>query len=201
MKLHLRHLGLLLLLVLPGFAHLTLAGDPENDRLPNLDQHSAEGLRLQCSLVKKQFKVGEPVNVWCLVTNLTDRVKPIVWHPSTGSHYCLVQGETAWMGGILPLVVPQLHETLKIKSTGWSPEYLLYIPPHSSVRLLLTYRPERPEKFEGRVVYDPMTHGGGFIGDESLEKAKKACAFSNTFEYEVTVGEKKQENGDHSTTN
>jgi len=69
---------------------------------------------------------------------------------------------------------------------------VLYLPPRSSVYLRLTYKPERPEKFKGRVVYDPIIHGGGFVGAEGLEKAKQACVFSNTFEYEVTDGGKQQ---------
>lgn len=162
------------------------AAEPSSDPLPKLDEDSTKGLQFHCSLVKTHFTMGEPVDIWCVVTNTTDSTKRLVWHPSTGSHYCLVRGETNWMGGILPLVLPQLRDEITIKSTGWSPEYLLFLPSHASVTLLLTYKPERPEQFKGRVVYDPITHGGGFIGDDEVEKAKQACAFSNTFEYEVT---------------
>ena len=191
MKRHSRNPVLWLLPVFAGVTRLATAADPEKGPLPKLDEHSAKGLQFHCSLVKTNFTVGEPVNVSCLVTNTTDSIKPIVWHPSTGSHYCLVKGETAWMGGVLPLVIPQLRDEIKIKSRDLSPEFLLFLPPHSSLHLLLTYKPERPERFKGRVVYDPMTHGGGFFGDEALEKAKQACVFSNTFEYEITDGEKK----------
>jgi len=186
-----RHTVIWLLAAVIGLVQVAHTADSSNDQLSKLDEHSAKGLQFQCSLVKTNFNVGEPVNVWCAVTNTTDSIKPIVWHPSTGSHYCLVRGETNWMGGILPLVQPQLRDEIKIKSTGWSPEYILHLQPHSSVTLLLTYKAERSEKFQGRVVYDPNTHGGGFFGDDALEKAKEACAFSNPFEYEVTDGEKK----------
>lgn len=186
-----RHAARWLLPAVVGASILGYAADTSDDRLPKLDQDSAKGLQFQCSLVKSSFTVGEPVNIWCAVTNTTDSTRPIVWHPSTGSHYCLIRGETNWMGGILPLVLPQLQSEIRIKSAEWSPEYLLYLPPHGSVTLLLTYRPERPEKFRGRVVYDPITHGGGFAGAEALEKAKQACAFSNTFEYEVVERVKK----------
>jgi hypothetical protein len=158
--------------------------------LPKLDENSAKGLQFHCRPAKTNFVVGEPVNIWCTVTNSTGTTKPMVWHPSAGSHYCLVPGETNWMGGILPLVQPQLRDGIKITSTGWSPEHLLFLPPHTSVTLLLTYKPERGEQFKGRLVYDPMTHGGGFFGEDALENAKHACAFSNTFEYEVTDGVK-----------
>lgn len=161
------------------------AGSP-TETSPRLDENSAKGLQLRCSLSKTNFVVGEPVNIWCAVTNTTDTTKPLVWHPSTGSHYTLVQGETNWMGGILPLVQPQIRDGIKITSTGWSPEYLLFLPAHSSLTMLLTYKPTRPDRFRGRVAYDPMTHGGGFFGEEALETAKQACAFSNFFEYEVT---------------
>jgi hypothetical protein len=51
----------------------------------------------------------------------------------------------------------------------------------------LTYKPEHAETFKGRVVYDPMTHGGTtFAGDAQEERAKQACAFSNTIEYQIT---------------
>jgi hypothetical protein len=78
-----------------GVAVLARDADPKGDPLPKLDEHSAKGLQLQCSLPKTNFTVGEPVNVWCLVTNSTAGVKPIAWHPSTGSHFGLVMGETA----------------------------------------------------------------------------------------------------------
>ncbi len=185
MKRHSANPLLWLFPVVLGIAFLASAADIESETLPKLDRDSAKDLHVRCSLVKTNFTVGEPVNIWCLVTNTTDTIKPMVWHPSTGSHYCLVQGETAWTGGVLPLVIPQLRDAIKIKSTGWSPELLLFLPPHSSVNLLLTYKPERPERFKGRMVYDPMAHGGGFFGDEASEKAKQACLFSNTFEYEV----------------
>jgi hypothetical protein len=185
MKRHSANPLLWLFTVVVGIAFLASAADTEKDALPKLDQDSAKGLQVRCSVVKTNFTVGEPVNVWCLVTNTTDAIKPMVWHPSTGSHYCLVQGETAWTGGVLPLMIPQLRDAIKIKSTGSSPEFMLFLPPHSSVSLLLTYKPERPERFKGRMVYDPVTHGGGFSGDEAFEKAKEACLFSNIFEYEV----------------
>ncbi len=186
-----RHTVIWLLGAVFGLVQSANTASP-NDQLPKLDENSARGLALRCSLAKTNFTVGEPVNVWCVVTNTTDSITPMVWHPSTGSHYCLVEGETNWMGGVLPLVQPQLRDEMKIRSAGGSPEYILYVSPHSSVTLLLTHKPERPQKFRGKVVYDPMTHGGGFFGDEALEKARQACAFSNTFEYEITEGVRKK---------
>lgn len=185
MQHHLRTSGLGLFLLFAGIALLARAADPERDSLPKVDENSAKGLQFSCSLTKTNFTVGEPVNVWCLVTNTTDSVKPILWHPSSGSHYCLVAGETSGIAGVLPLVIPQLREPITIKSTGSSPEYILYLPAHASLYLLLTHKSDRPQSFKGRVVYDPMTHGGGFSGQEELEKAKQACVFSNPFEYHV----------------
>ncbi len=86
----------------------------------------------------------------------------------------------------MPLVSPQLREGITVKSADSSPENVLYLPPGSFILLRLSYKPERAERFRGRVVYDPMTHGGGFFGDDALEKAKQACVFSDIIEYEVT---------------
>jgi hypothetical protein len=187
-----RILSLLLpLLTLVGTACTpVLAADASSNSLPQLDEDSAKGLQFHCRPAKTNFVVGEPVKIWCAVTNTTDSTKALVWHPSAGSHYRLVRGDTNWMEGLLPLVQPQLRNEIKIKSTGWSPEYLLFLPPHTSVTLLLTHT-AGPERFQGRVVYDPMTRGGGFFGEKAFEKAKQACAFSNTFEYEVTDKPKK----------
>jgi len=162
---------------------VALAADPPSDSLPPLDKNSAKGLEFYCTLAKTNFVVGEPVNIWCAVTNTTDSTKP---HPFVGSHYCLVRGETNRTGGLLPRVLPQLKEAIKIKSAGWANEQILYIPPHASVMLLLTYKSGRPEQFKGRVVYDPIMHGGWGTEDD-----KQACAFSNTFEYEVMGKDRK----------
>ena len=89
------------------------------------------------------------------------------------------------------MVIPQLREAIKIKSKALSPEYVLYLPPHSSVHLLLSYKPDRPERFRGRVVYDPLEPRADFAGVKTLEEAKQACIFSNMIEYEVTAGDKK----------
>lgn len=113
------------------------------------------------------------IRVLCQVSNTTDSVKPIVCHPSAGSHYCLVQNATSWLAGILPVVIPQLWEGIRTKPTGWSPEHILYLSSHSSVHLQMTYKPEHPEKFKGRVVYDPMTHGGGFSGDDACRRQSR----------------------------
>jgi hypothetical protein len=52
--------------VLVGIAFLASAADTEKEPLPKLDQDSAKGLQVRCSLVKTNCTVGEPVNVWCL---------------------------------------------------------------------------------------------------------------------------------------
>jgi hypothetical protein len=163
-----------------------------SEELPRLDEQSAKGLQIQCSPAKTNFVVGEPVNLWCVITNTTDVVKPVAWHPSSGSHFCLAKNEDSWMTGILPQVLPQLDNSVRIRSVAGSPEYVLLLPPHSSLRLLLTHKPERSAKFRGIVVYDPLTHGGGFFGNEGLEKAKRACVFSREFEYEVSDSEKRR---------
>jgi hypothetical protein len=138
-------------------------------------------------LTKTNFLVGEPVNIWCAVSNTTDGSKPLIW-ASESQHFGVAHDETTWFEGILPLVTPQLRDGIKTKSTGWANEQILYIPPHASVTLLLTYNASlNPKQFKGIVVYDPPgSPGGGYVGGEGLEEARKLCGFSNTFEYEVT---------------
>ncbi len=125
-----------------------------------------------------------------MVTNTTENVKAIAWHPSSGSHFSLAKDEASWTTGIMPLVVPKLRDSIKIGPISGTPEHALLLQPHSSLDLLLTYKADSPEKFRGIVVYDPDTHGGGFFGSKAEAKAREACVFSNPFEFEV-IGTKK----------
>jgi len=77
---------------------------------------------MRCDAAQKKFEVGEPVNIWCTVTNTTDGVKPIAWHPSAGSHFCLVNGEAVKFEGILPLAIPQIQEPLYQHSKRLNPD-------------------------------------------------------------------------------
>lgn len=151
--------------------------------LPELDTTSAKGLRIECGLAKTRFAIGEPVNIGCTVTNITDTTQPVGWHPN-GSHFCLVQGDKTW-GGILPLAIPELHSPILMKSRDMQPGYVFYLPPRQSMQFCLTYKGTQAEKFKGRVVYDPI-HPREFLTNIAEE-----LVFSNKLEYEVSAeGEK-----------
>jgi len=182
-----RILTLSAFLVAFGTAIIARGADQKDTPLPKLDGPSAKGLQIECHVQQTKYAVGEPVNIWCAVTNTTDNIKPIGWHPSTGLHFCCVQGDTASFEGLLPLVIPQIRDSLLIKSKDSQPGYIIYLPPHKSLQLLLTYKAERPIKFRGKVVYDPLDPRNGFAAS-TKEKGppwKNEWVYSNTFEYEV----------------
>ena len=159
----------------------------ETAPLPKLDGRSAKGLELECSLVQATFAVGEPVNIWCTVKNTTDSTKPVGWHPFGGGHFCQVQGDKPGWGGLLPTVVPHLDRPIMITSRD-VPGYVLFVPPHESIQILLTHKEDRPGKFKGRAVYDPVDPRDG---TRELTKDgppwKDELLFSNEFEYEVVA--------------
>ena len=164
-----------------------------NTELPKLDGESAKGLQLECRLVKTNFVVGEPVNIWCVVSNTTGSVKPIAWHPSSGCHLCCVRSNTKSFSGVLPLVIPQLFDSIMIKSQEGRPGYVLFLPPHASITLLLTYTSAQPEKFAGRLVYDSLAPraGWGRVDGEDGPTWNNEWISSNAFEYEVRAAQKK----------
>lgn len=162
--------------------------DQAGGELPEFDASTAaKGLELRCEPVagKTNFVLGETIELLCILTNTTDEIKPVAWHTTAGDRFTLVRGETNWFGGLLPRVQPQLREEIKVRPRNGTPGHLFFLPAHSSINLLLTYEGVRPESFRGRVVYDPVAHGGGFFGEEDMEKYRQMCAFSNVFEYQV----------------
>ncbi len=163
----------------PGYA----AAAEDKAQLPELDSQSSRGLMIECGLVKRRFSIGEPVNIWCTLTNTTDRVKPIAWHASAGSHFCCVRAGSKSREGVLPRAYPQLDEAVLIKSSDLAAGYVLYLPPGRSLRMLLTYRPVEPETFKGTVVYDPLSPRGTFTGPAWHED----WISSNEIEYEVVA--------------
>ena len=162
--------------------------------LPKLDGDSAKGLEIKCSLVKRQFMVGDPVNVWCTIRNTTNSIKPIVWHSLGGMNFCLVSADHAmWEGGLLPTAIPLLDQPIMIKSVDISkPIYLLFVPAHESIRILLTHKPDRPLRFKGRIVYDPLAPRGEWgVSGKDGPPWRNELVSSNEFEYEVvTAGAK-----------
>jgi hypothetical protein len=166
------------------------AGEPAS--LPELDGKSAKGLEIECRLVKARFAVGEPVNVWCTITNATDSAKPIGWHPSAGGYFCQVQGDKVTWEGLLPMAIPQLDRPIIIKSNEVRPGYVLFIPAHESIRVLLTHKEDRPVKFKGRIIYDPLDPRGSWaVTNKHGPPWTTEWVFSNEFEYEVVAAKAK----------
>jgi hypothetical protein len=168
-------------------------GTGKRSELPKLDGKSGKGLKIECRLTKVQFAVGEAVNVWCTVTNTTDSIKSIGWHSNTGEHFCLVERDRATREGVLPRAYPQLRSAIMIKSKVMHPGYILFLPPRESIQVLLTYEAERPEKFKGRIVYDPVAPREGRVvtdGEEDGPPWKGEWVCSNELEYEVIEGGK-----------
>src|SRR5208282_925479 len=96
----------LLLLTIPALSYPGV--QPNAD--PESEERSAKGLQIQCHPATSTFRIANPVNLWCVVTNTTRSVKSIAWHPSAGAHFCLAEDQASWMSGILPQVVPKLRE-------------------------------------------------------------------------------------------
>jgi hypothetical protein len=121
------------------------------------------------------------------VKNTTDGIKPVGWHPFGGGHFCQAQGDKAAWAGLLPTAIPHLDRPIKITSKD-GPGYVLFVPAHESIRILLTHKEDRPGKFKGRVMYDPLAPRGGWDGTtKDGPPWKDEWLFSNEFEYEVVA--------------
>ena len=179
-----------LLALLAGAGLLANAADSERSQLPKADEYSTSGLQIECHPEKPKFVIGEPVILRCAITNTTDSVKRIGSYPasywSPQLHFRCVKNEASWMSGVLPEVTLQIHLPITRNEFG------IFLPPHTTLEIVLTRKSSRAEMVGGILVYDPSMHGGGLIGNDGLEKAKRACIFSNPFEYEVMAAEKKK---------
>src|ERR1022692_3213514 len=96
-----------------------VAADQTRDPLPSPDECSAKGLQFDCMVTKTNFLVGEPVYIWCAVTNTTDSSKPLIW-ASESSHFIVAHDETTWFEGFEPRVTPQLRDGIKSKPIGYA---------------------------------------------------------------------------------
>lgn len=159
--------------------------------LPKLDRESGRGLEIWCRLVKKQFNVGEPINIWCTVANTKNETKPLGWHSNAGNYFCLVASGVTTRTGILPSAFPQLDKAVMIRSQESKPGYVLFIPPLESITVLLTYNATQPEEFSGSVVYDPVAPRGGFAYADAEDAGppwRDEWVYSNAIEYTVVAG-------------
>lgn len=174
--------ALWLLTLVAGTTLLVNAADSELGDLPEL---STAGLEIECHPEKTKFVIGEPIILRCAITNTTDTTKRIRSH-SPYTHFRCVKNEASWFSGACPKAALEIRPPIK------RIEYEILLPAHTQLDVVLTLKSSRAQVFSGILVYDPGIHGGGFFGSDSLEKAKRACLFSKTFEYEVTGAETKK---------
>ena len=185
--------ALTILLVTASSANTGQTGG-EAVSLPKLDGKSGKGLKIECRLLKTKFVVGEPVNMWCTIKNTTDSIKPIGWHPKVGAYFLCLHNDhdkpRKW-GGLMPKAYPQIDTPIMIKSNEMRPDYILFLPPGKSIQILLTFKLHEPEKFKGRIVYDPVAPRsdgiGIFMSKDDHPPWRHELVFSNEFEYEVVA--------------
>jgi hypothetical protein len=145
------------------------------------EEYSAKGLEIECHPTGTNILAGQSMTVRCTVTNTTDGVKRIQAYPSANLHFHCISDKASWSNGVSPRVSPQIRPPVRAGQGG------VILPPHTSLELLLTLKHERPGRVRYILVYDPDIHDGGFFGSDALEQAKRACGYSNPFEYEVTA--------------
>jgi hypothetical protein len=153
--------------------------------ITNVPLYSVSDFQMVCQPEKTKFLVGEPLTFRCAITNTTDSVKRVPLYGSPAHHFIFMQGEASWPSGVLPDANLQIHPPLTREQDA------IVLPPHSTLEVRLSLKSIRAGVFKWVAVYDPGVHGGGFFGAEALAKAKKACLFSNPFEYEVTAEKRK----------
>jgi hypothetical protein len=155
------------------------AADPVNETTPE-QESPAKGLELHCTPLPTKLNYGGTVTIVCVVTNTTDTFKPL---SNSDLHYCLVKEGDPWHTGQVPNITAHLTDRIEVEPAYWGQN--LYIPPHSCLSMEFTVIASELGKFKGKIVYDPVVHGGGIFGDDALEKAKKACVYSNDIEFNV----------------
>jgi len=185
MNKHLQQLPLWLCTFLAGAALLVNAAGSEPSDLLQADEYSKEGLQMECQPVKTKFVIGESVILRCSITNSTGSEKRIRSYLPR-AHFRFIENEMTWLSGSSPEVTLQIRPPIK------SNEFEILLPAHTQLDILLTLSSARAQVFRGMLVYDPALHGGGFFGSDAIEKARRACLFSKTFEYEVTHAETKR---------
>jgi hypothetical protein len=172
--------------LLAGATPLASAADAGDGTVAEEYDFSASGLEMQCHPVKTNFAMGEPQIFRCAITNTTDSDKRISLDVAPGLHFHFSKDEASWSTGFHPKVAPQIRPPLRHEPGA------IVLPPHTTLEIQFTNQSSRPGAFRWLAVYDPDVHGGMIVENEGLEKAKKACVFSNTFEYEVTAAESRK---------
>jgi hypothetical protein len=157
--------------------------------LPKLEADSAKGLRLECSPSRERFSTNERVRINCRVINTTRETKPVGWTIGTGANFCLCPSNEPYWGGLLPEPIPHLSESLVVKDGYPLPaQKIPYLPPSQVVDFTLDcgYY-DKPQKFKGRIVYDPIPMRNGWVSTNQTAGPPWADQLigSETFAFEV----------------
>jgi len=168
--------------------YLSAADARKVNRLPDLDAKATTGLVMRAKPLRPTFRVGGHVKILCTITNNSDSIKPLAWW-NKGLHFTCIRGEgTEQLGGLLPESYPEIPEPIQIRSKPNLPRpgYILYLPPGRSLTFRLLHQAARPEKFRGRICYDPLAPRAGVDSPvENSSSWKHSQLFSEVFEYEI----------------
>jgi predicted Ser/Thr protein kinase len=177
-----------------GSAKPASAPSVTTNLLPPLTGESSRGLRLECRPIAARFTTNQIVGISCRVINTTSEMKPVGWSSSAGAHFCLTPKSEPYYGGILPKALPQLDGSLTVRD-GYTPYSMkiVYLPPGGSVEFHLDCGYwDKPKRFEGRIVYDPLSSRNGYFstgGDRKPPWADQLISSENfTFEVVADVG-------------
>jgi len=164
----------------------------KTNELPALTGESSKGLRLECRPIAATFATNQLVGINCRVINTTRELKPVGWSVGTGAHFCLTPKSERYFGGILPKTLLRFDGSLTVRD-GYPPYSMkiVYLPPGQSVEFHLDcgYL-EKPQHFEGRIVYDPMSLRNGYVSSGGHSKPPWAdqLVSSENFTFEVVDG-------------
>jgi hypothetical protein len=209
MNVNLKRTALIVSVFCVAGVYLSASDEGKVDQLPALDDSTTKGLVMKAKPVRPTFKVGEHVKIICTITNNSDSVKPLGWWDK-GLHFTCLRGEEGGvLCGVSPCSYPEIPEPIQIRSKPLPrPGYILYVPPHESLTFHLSHKAEKPERFRGRMLYDPLAPRAGVecitgnasskprIGDlrQPLSSLKQSRLISGVFEYEIVERPKPRSN-------
>jgi serine/threonine protein kinase len=171
------------------------------DGLLILTGESSKGLRLVCQPNAATFTTNDRVGIICRVLNTTGETKPVGWSVGVGAHFCLVEKAEPYWGGRLPNTLPRFDGSLTVRD-GYPPYSMkiVFLPPGRSVEFYLdcgTFA--KPQRFEGRIVYEPMASRGGGYFVVPGEKPSWADQLVSSENFSFEVVEKKSTASTNST--
>jgi serine/threonine protein kinase len=156
---------------------------------PALDGASSKGLRLECWPSGRIFTSNQGVEIRCRVINTTDETKPVGWGMRGAPYFVLESKEHPNFAKSFPITTPVLDGSLTV-GDGYPRETMkiLYLAPGQSVLFHLNCGVfDKPQRFEGRIVYNPLPHRSEFYavsGDGKPPWADELIS-SDYFSFEV----------------